>query len=90
MAIFKSMFKKTSYINLDSGSESEEKDGTGTKQPKEPSVPEGLWVKCPKCGKMIYRDDIRENFYACPKCGGYFRIKTRTRIRLVLDKGSFE
>lgn len=89
MAIFKSMFKKTSYINLEMDSENEAIKSAQTKPIKEPSVPEGLWVKCPKCGKMIYREDIRENFYACPKCGGYFRIKTKTRIRLVLDKGSF-
>lgn len=90
MAIFKSMFKKTSYINLDADPELEGKESVKVKQPKEPSVPEGLWVKCPKCRKMIYREDIKENFYACPKCGGYFRIKTKTRIRLVLDPGSFE
>lgn len=78
MPKLKDMFKKTAYIPVGQG------------KTAEPSVPEGLWVKCPKCGKMVYREDVAENFYVCPKCGGYFRIKTKTRIRMVADKGSFE
>ena len=42
MAIFKSMFKKTGYIKI--GSQPEEKG---------PSVPDGMWLKCSKCKKMV-------------------------------------
>ena len=79
MAIFKSMFKKTGYIKI--GSQPEEKG---------PSVPDGMWLKCSKCKKMVYREDVKEKFYTCPKCGDYFRIKAKTRLRLLLDKGSFQ
>lgn len=54
------------------------------------NVPEGLWVKCPKCGEMLYKEDVIQNFYVCPKCQGYFRMKASTRIRMVADKGSFQ
>lgn len=54
-----------------------------------PSVPEGMWLKCPKCGEMVYREDVKEHGYVCPKCEGYFRIKTKTRIRMIADPGSF-
>ncbi|MDO5426015.1 MAG: acetyl-CoA carboxylase carboxyltransferase subunit alpha [Eubacteriales bacterium] len=83
MAKLRDMFKKTSYLTLGRTQE-------GTPEEREPSVPEGLWVKCPKCGEMLYKQDVVEHFYSCPKCGGYFRIKTKTRIRMVADKGSFE
>lgn len=76
------MFKKTAVLFKDR----EEKNQTA----KEPSAPEGLWLKCPKCGEMVYRDDVKAHGYVCPKCEGYFRIKTRTRIRMVADPGSFE
>lgn len=68
------------------------KKATNVQEPDEgetPSVPEGLWVKCPKCGELIYKDDVVKNDYVCPKCRGYFRIKAKTRIRMVADKGSF-
>ncbi len=83
MAKLKNLFKKTNYISI--GRNVEEKQ-----EQKTPSVPEGLWVKCPKCGEPIYKEDVRENFYVCPKCQGYFRIKTKTRIRMVADTGTFE
>ena len=80
MPRLKDMFKKTGYITLGK-----------TEEPKEkPQVPEGLWVKCPKCGATLYKEDVLENNYVCPKCEGYFRIKTKTRLRMVADKGSFE
>lgn len=53
-------------------------------------VPKGLWIKCSKCGEMVYREDVRENAYVCPKCGGYFRISARRRIKMVADEGSFQ
>ena len=28
-----------------------------------PSVPEGLWVKCPKCGELLYKEDVVKNSY---------------------------
>ena len=28
------------------------------KQAASVSVPEGLWIKCPKCGEMVYREDV--------------------------------
>lgn len=55
-----------------------------------PSVPKGLWVKCPKCDETVYKEDVVSHAYICPKCGGYFRIKAKTRIRSVVDKGSFQ
>ena len=58
MADLKRFFKKTI---------SEERH----KQAASVSVPEGLWIKCPKCGEMVYKEDVISNAYACPKCGGY-------------------
>ena len=33
------------------------------KQAASVSVPEGLWIKCPKCGEMVYREDVISNAY---------------------------
>ncbi len=82
MAKLKHMFKKTAVLFRDREDRNQEK--------KEPSAPEGLWLKCPKCGEVVYRDDVKAHGYVCPKCEGYFRIGTRTRIRMVADTGTFQ
>ena len=53
-------------------------------------VPEGLFQKCSSCGKPVYNEDIIENYYICPYCGSYFRVRPRNRIAMVLDKGTFQ
>lgn len=55
-----------------------------------PDVPKGLFTKCKKCGNMVLSEEVREKGYICPKCGEYFRIHAKTRIRMIADKGSFE
>lgn len=47
-------------------------------------------VKCPKCGKMVERARVVKKKYVCYECGGYFRVKTNNRIRMVADAKSFE
>ncbi len=49
-----------------------------------------LWSRCGSCGETIYREDVRKNHYICPRCGCYFRLSARQRLRTVIDKGSFE
>jgi acetyl-CoA carboxylase carboxyl transferase subunit beta len=53
------------------------------------SVPGGLWTKCEKCNEIIYNKELEKNFKICPKCGYYFRLTPKQRIRLLLDRGSF-
>ena len=85
MSRLKDLFKKSANVQTqEAQGEEQSHEAEGT-----PSVPEGLWVKCPKCGELLYKEDVVNHYYICPKCGGYFRIKAKTRIKLVADKGSF-
>lgn len=73
------MFKKTSvrshYISL---------------KKTRPEVPEGLLRKCNKCGAAIIAEDVKNGYYICPKCHGYFRVHAYRRVEMLADEGSFE
>lgn len=55
-----------------------------------PEVPEGLLRKCNKCGAAIIAEDVKQEYYICPKCGGYFRVHAYRRIQMVINEGTFE
>jgi len=61
--------------------------GIGTKKE---GIPEGLWMRCPECGDMLYRKVVEEALDVCPKCDYHFRISARKRIEQLVDLGSFE
>src|SRR6187402_24562 len=48
---------------------------------------EGLWIKCPDCGKPIWKADLEANLNVCPHCGYHFRIDARARIENLLEPG---
>ena len=52
---------------------------------KESRVPEGLWVKCPSCGEVIYNKDLAATLSVCPKCAHHFRIGAIERLRILFD-----
>ena len=55
------------------------------------SVPEGLWIKCPQCETVLYKNDLEENLNVCPKCGHHHRISARARLDGFLDElGRYE
>lgn len=87
--MLRNMFKKT-YTLIDT-KYSELKEDARKEEPKnEPNIPEGLWRKCNKCRQPIYVEDVKNNFYVCPKCGGYFRVHAYRRIEMLADEGRFE
>jgi len=53
-------------------------------------IPEGLWMRCPECGDMLFRKVVEEAMHVCPQCQYHFRIPARTRIGQIVDPGSFE
>ena len=49
-------------------------------------VPEGVWIKCPKCDAQLYRAELERNLKVCPKCNYHMRISARNRLNYFFDE----
>lgn len=76
------MFKKTDRKNYITIHTSDKKG--------RPEVPEGLLRKCNACKAAIVTEDVKNNYYICPKCHNYFRVHARRRVEMIADEGTFE
>ncbi|AQS59737.1 acetyl-CoA carboxylase, carboxyltransferase subunit beta [Desulforamulus ferrireducens] len=74
------IFRKTKYVTVrPEGNQSEKRD-----------IPEGLWIKCPRCNEILYTKELEKNFKVCQKCNYHFRLNAKERIAMTVDEGSFQ
>ena len=58
---------------------------------KKSPIPAGLWMKCPQCDQVLYKEELQESLQVCPKCGYHMRLSARARLDAFLDwKGTHE
>lgn len=53
------------------------------------SIPDDLWIKCPKCHELQYSKDAERNLSVCPRCGHHARLSAAQRIATLVDDGTF-
>lgn len=83
---WKDLFRvKPKYITVTPGKRTEMNKEVSDKK----DVAEGLWVKCSKCGEIIYNGELERNLKICPKCGMHFRLNVYERLAIILDSASF-
>ena len=83
------LFKRKNYIPLTPRTEAVQSPRRDAEMVmEEPIIPDGMWVKCRHCQKLIYKKEMDE-YQICPKCGGHFRIGALDRIAITCDEGSF-
>lgn len=80
------LFGKKNYISLDSGADRKKSDRR--KRMPEPSIPDGMWIKCNTCKNIIYKKEVTE-YKLCPSCGAHFRMSPSERIAVTCDEGTF-
>ena len=59
-------------------------------KPEREGIPEGLWLRCPECGDMLFRKVVEDALNTCPGCNHHFRVSARTRVAQLCDPGTFE
>ncbi len=57
---------------------------------KKKEIPFGLWMKCPACGVMAFTKNVEDNLNVCPDCDHHMKVNGPTRIKQIVDEGSFE
>lgn len=81
-------YKSKDILNVDNQEDITYEDIKNLKNNK-PNVPEGLVVKCLKCGKILYSRQLSEEHMICSECGAYFRWSVEDRIKHITDDKSF-
>ncbi|HOU21338.1 MAG: acetyl-CoA carboxylase carboxyltransferase subunit beta [Kiritimatiellae bacterium] len=66
----------------------------GKKQPlikkaRKRDMPDGLWLKCPACNEMVFREEQEKALRVCPLCGHHFTMSRAERLAMLADPGSF-
>jgi len=56
---------------------------------KKRDVPNGLWLKCPACNEIIFKQERDAIQGVCPKCGHHFRLSRSERMALLIEPDSF-
>ena len=76
------LFKKRQYITITPPSP--------VPATSAPNVPDGVYLKCPCCGKAVYGRQLGI-YRLCPEkdCGGCFRLSASERINITADSGTF-
>lgn len=80
------LFGKREYFAL---TPREGRKNARKKKVPEPSIPDGMWIKCNTCKSIIYRKEVGP-YKLCPACDAHFRMSPQERIRILCDEGSFE
>ncbi|MDB4126338.1 acetyl-CoA carboxylase, carboxyltransferase subunit beta [Candidatus Marinimicrobia bacterium] len=47
---------------------------------------EGMWIKCPDCGEVVYSNLLISTYYLCSSCSYHFNYSSQQYIDLLLDK----
>ena len=85
------MFFNKKYIKVN---HNEEPEKTQAEEPKQEEAKEAApvveTVTCKICKKELDKQRVIKNKYVCYECGYYFRVRTKNRIRMVADAGTFE
>ena len=54
--------------------------------PTKRDTKEGMWVKCPDCGEVVYSNLLISTYYLCSSCSYHFNYSSQQYIDLLLDK----
>ncbi|MDR3289655.1 MAG: acetyl-CoA carboxylase, carboxyltransferase subunit beta [Peptococcaceae bacterium] len=93
--MLKDMFRKPKYVTIKSVPAIQQRPPADDVALLETNLmrkelPDGLWLKCPKCGDVIFNKNLEDHAQVCMKCKYHFPMSARQRLALLVDQGTFE
>jgi len=61
----------------------------GSSPEKFESMPENLWIRCPRCRELLYAREHEQALRVCSKCKYHFKISAHERVAITLDPDTF-
>ncbi len=65
------------------------KKGILTQTKDKADAPEGLWTKCPSCKYTCTVNELKENYFVCPKCDYHHRIGSSEYFDILFDDNQY-
>ena len=62
---------------------------TGIKSLIKREIPQGIWIRCKKCGHSNYETALRRRCWICPECACHYPIGHQQYIDLLIDDDTF-
>ena len=81
---------KKKYATVGEKKSDEEREDAKYKVKNIDNLKEDEITKCPSCGVLSHKSEIREHMKTCPNCNHYFNMSARERIELLIDEGTFK
>ena len=81
---------KKKYATVGEKKSDEEKERAKYEVKNIDNLKEDEVTKCPSCGILSHKSEIRANMKMCPNCNHYFNMSARERIELLIDEGTFK
>lgn len=53
-------------------------------------IPEDMWLKCPSCSTLIFKEDLSKNSYICFSCDFYFKMPVKKRLEHIFNNGEYK
>ena len=63
------------------------KSGLKTRIKRE--IPQGIWLKCKKCGHSNYEKALERSHWICPECSHHYAIGHQQYVEMLVDEGTF-
>jgi len=64
--------------------------GITTETSEKKEIKDGLWFKCPKCGKIFPHEEHQNNLYVCQNCGYHDRIGSKQYFEILYDNNEYK